>query len=63
MKIEISEVLRMIRGNEYLETDDRHTQAFCDGIKTAHNSLKIQLEHYFDNNSPTKTSTEDGNGM
>lgn len=50
MKIEIIKVLEMIKGNTYLETDDRHTQAFCDGVKTAHNSLKVQLDKYFKDN-------------
>lgn len=50
MQIEISKVLWMIKQSEYLETDNRHTDAFCSGVKTAHKSLKVQLEDYFDRN-------------
>ena len=46
MKIEIKKVLWMIQQSEYLETDERHTEEYRVGVKTAHKSLKIQLEDY-----------------
>ncbi len=36
----------MIKGSEYLEDDDRHTEGFRSGVKTAHKSLKVQLGAY-----------------
>ncbi len=46
MKIDIEKVYRMIKGSEYLEDDDRHTEGFRSGVKTAHKSLKVQLGAY-----------------
>ncbi len=51
MKIDIEKVYWMIKQSEYLETDDRHTDSFCSGVKTAHKSLKVQLEDFEKRNS------------
>ena len=46
MKINTDKIFWMIKQSEYLEEDDRHTEAFCSGVKTAHAGLKCQLEDY-----------------
>lgn len=40
----LEEVLKLIKGNEWLETDDRHTERFREGIKLAHIILKQSIE-------------------
>ncbi len=46
MRIDLEKVREMIKGSEYLENDDRHTEGFRSGVKTAHMSLKAQLNQY-----------------
>ena len=46
MEIDIEKVYWMIKQSEYLENDDRHTESFRSGVKTAHKSLKVQLVQY-----------------
>jgi len=46
MKIDIEKVYWMIKQDEYLETDTRHTDGFCAGVKTAHKGLRVQLEDF-----------------
>ncbi len=50
MKIDIDKVFYMIKQSEYLETDERHTQGFQSGVKTANKSLSVQLEDYIKRN-------------
>ena len=37
-------ILQIIKDNEYLETDDRHTQGFQSGIKLAFKLIKDALQ-------------------
>ena len=46
MEINIEKVYWMIKQNEWMETDDRHSEGFRSGVKSAHKSLKVQLEDF-----------------
>ena len=46
--IEIERILWMIEQSKYLEEDNRHTEGFRSGVKTAHAALKSQLEGYIE---------------
>lgn len=59
MKIDVEKVLWMIKQSEYLETDDRHSDRFQAGVKTAHHSLKVQLEDYIKRNDPKSEKGEE----
>jgi len=37
-------ILKVIKGNEYLETDERHTQGFQSGVKLAFKLIKDALQ-------------------
>ena len=41
-----NKVIWFIKQSEYLEEDERHSVGFQSGFKTAHKSLKVQLEDY-----------------
>ena len=46
MQIDIEKVYQMIKESKYLENDDRHSEGFRSGVKTAHLNLKSQLSQY-----------------
>ena len=50
MKIDIEKVFWMIKQSEWMDEDERHTEGFRSGVKSAHKSLKVQLEDYENRN-------------
>ena len=41
----MNKILKVIKDNEYLETDERHTQGFQDGVKLAFKLIKEAIKN------------------